>query len=63
MTELLKQKSLRTLSLIGIKFYSGKANQIIIKNPFLKTIIIKNPNFNDSIDDETVECMSNLIQL
>lgn len=61
--ELQKKIQLRTLSLIGLNMDSKEVNKIITNNSFLNVIIIRNSYVNTNINDETVECMSNLILL
>lgn len=63
MKELSSQNYLRTLSLVGVTGNSKQINSIISNNPHLSTIIIKSSHINKTIDDVTVECMTNLIQL
>lgn len=68
MKELCNRKSLKTLSLVGVVVEKKIIELIITNNPYLSTIIIKicylNKNVNNkTINDKTIECMANLIQL
>ncbi len=63
MKQLREQRALITLSLIGLKVESKQVDHIITNNLHLKTIIIRNDYDNKNINDGTVECMANLIQL
>ncbi len=49
--------------LICVKVESKQVDKIITNNPHLKTIIIRNTENNPNMNNGTVKCMANLIQL